>query len=415
MSLRILHTSDWHLGQTFHDYERTSEHQRFLSWLVDTICINHVDVLLISGDVFDVANPSTQASQLYFNFLREVTLRQPNLQVLIIAGNHDSPGRLEAPKALLEAFNVNVVGMVEFIDNKVDLNKIIIPLIDKYGNRVGLCLAIPFVRLGDYPTSTNESLSYEQGVAKLYQEAYEYASNQLQPGEFIIAMGHLHTAGATTSVDDKSERLILGGLNLISSDAFNPGIIYTALGHIHKAQCLDTARNIRYAGSPLPMSFSENNYTHKVYIADISSSNEIQVSVEKIPVTVNLLRIPKEPLPITNILPLLESLPDAQEEIDDAPFLEVRVLMNEPEPSLKSSIENAVKGKHVRLAKISVTYPASSEFKDNDFRSDDLEQVKPVDIFKRRYNEVYKNDIPDELVDLFNVVYEEVNQQEAIA
>lgn len=414
MALRILHTSDWHLGQTFHDYDRTNEHIRFLKWLTELIWEKQVDVLLLSGDVFDVANPSTVASQLYFNFLREVTTCKPNIQIIIIAGNHDSPGRLEAPKSLLEAFNVNVVGMIECNGNKVNLDKLIIPMLDIQGKRAGLCLAIPFVRLGDYPSSANETLSYEQSIVNLYQEAYEYASSLLQPDEFIIAMGHLHTVGATTSVDDKSERLILGGLNLVPSNAFDPGIKYTALGHIHKAQTINKIQNIYYAGSPLPMSFSEINYKHKVIIADISDKGVEQFYQEEIPISVKMLRIPKEPTPLNEIIPLLANLPEAQEEIELAPFLEVRVLLEEPEPSLKTEIENAIKNKHVRLARITVSYPCNSKVNNNTVPSDELDHVRPDEILKRRYSEMYKDTIPNDLLDIFHVVYQEVNQQEAL-
>lgn len=412
MAIRILHTSDWHLGQTFHEYDRSIEHQKFLEWLTETICLHQIDLLLISGDIFDVANPSSAATALYFNFLRVVSQRRAGLQIIIIAGNHDSPARLEAPKELLKAFNITVVGMIECNEQRlIDYEKLMVPLYNRLGNRVGLCLAVPFVRPGDYPIS---GVSYEQGIANIYDELYTVAQDKKLPGEFIIAMGHLHTLGAVASVDDKSERLIMGGLEFIPSTAFNPGITYTALGHIHKAQCIDSVRNVMYAGSPIPMSFSEINYKHKVFIIDIETEFNPVITTVEIPVTTGMMRIPLKPLPLKDVLPLLEALPEAQPNMHEAPYLEVKVLLTEPEPTLKTTIETALKEKFVRLARISVSYPANDSKDEAEITGDELDTISPLDIFKRRYTEIYNEDIPVDLVRLFNEIQETVNQPEVV-
>ena len=98
----------------------------------------------------------------------------------------------------------------------------------------------------------------------MYRQLYDYADSQRQPGEALFAMGHLHATGAELSEDDRSERTIMGGLESISVEAFNEDLAYTALGHIHKAQRVGGRESVRYAGSPLPMSFSEQHYHHQV-------------------------------------------------------------------------------------------------------------------------------------------------------
>ena len=101
--MRLLHTSDWHLGQSLHNFERHYEHQRFLDWLLDTVVSERADALLIAGDIFDNANPSSASQKQLYRFLQRARERVPHLNLIVIAGNHDSPGRLEAPGPLLEA------------------------------------------------------------------------------------------------------------------------------------------------------------------------------------------------------------------------------------------------------------------------------------------------------------------------
>ena len=129
MSLKIIHTADWHLGQTFFGYDRDEEHEAFLSWLIDILTLRQTDVLLIAGDVFDVANPSAAAQRRFFRFLREANRHNPQLQIVIIAGNHDSAARLEAPIPLLEELNTSIVGVVPRTDLcKIDFDSLLIPL-----------------------------------------------------------------------------------------------------------------------------------------------------------------------------------------------------------------------------------------------------------------------------------------------
>ncbi|MEO8860297.1 MAG: exonuclease subunit SbcD, partial [Ginsengibacter sp.] len=133
--MKILHTADWHIGQLFHEYDRTYEHQQFLNWLVKTLHEEKLDVLLISGDVFDLSNPSAASIKMFYTFLNKAVKLNPALQIIITAGNHDSASRLESPKPLLESSNIHIIGVVEKDANgNIDYKKMIIPLKDKNGN-----------------------------------------------------------------------------------------------------------------------------------------------------------------------------------------------------------------------------------------------------------------------------------------
>lgn len=191
--MKILHTADWHIGQLFHEYDRNYEHQQFLNWLVQTLQNQQIDVLLISGDVFDISNPAAASIKMFYTFLNQATKANPALQIIVTAGNHDSASRLEAPKPLLESSNVHIIGLVEKdTDGNIDYEKLIIPIHDRDGNIKVWCLAIPFLRMGDYPTIADCDNPYTEGVTALYKEAFEYVAQKKQNGQSIIAMGHLH-------------------------------------------------------------------------------------------------------------------------------------------------------------------------------------------------------------------------------
>ena len=203
--MRILHTADWHIGQTFHEYDRSFEHQQFLNWLVATITDKEIDVLLISGDIFDLSNPSAASIKMFYSFLRETVRFNTDIQIIITAGNHDSASRLESPQPLLESSNIRIIGLVEKLeDGSIDYEKLIVPIKGKTGLIEAWCLAVPFLRMGDYPAVENSSNSYADGVAKLYDEVYHVASAKKQVGQNIICMGHLHTQQAEISDLDKS-------------------------------------------------------------------------------------------------------------------------------------------------------------------------------------------------------------------
>lgn len=412
--MRILHTADWHIGQTFYEFDRTYEHTQFLNWLSDIINKEKVDVLIVSGDIFDLSNPSANAQKMFYSFLSSALKAQPNLQIIITAGNHDSAARLESPKPLLESSNIHIVGtIVRKLDGSIDYEKLVIPIKNKEGNIQLWCMAIPFLRLGEYPIVSDSKSHYSEGVTTFYKEAYEFTLSRKRAGQAILAMGHLHTLAAEISDHDKSERLIMGGVEFIPVSAFNENIIYTALGHIHKAQKIGIKGNIYYSGSPLPMSFSEVNYKHQVIMFEVNNEEINDIKHIEIPVAIKLLRIPSIPKPLIEVLLALKELPNCTENLSIAPYLEVRVLLDGPEPTLRHKIESELEGKHVRLAKIDVKYPKASQNNEVEILTfDKLHELKPQDIFNKIYKSRFNTDTPDELGSLFNQIFQEANTKE---
>lgn len=407
--MKILHTADWHIGQLFHEYDRSAEHRQFLDWLVLTIKTEQIDILLVSGDVFDISNPSAASVKMFYTFLNRASAARPGLQIVITAGNHDSASRLESPKPLLESSNIHIVGTVEKDkEGKINYEKLVIPLYDAAGNIKSWCLAVPFLRMGDYPIITDCENPYAAGVSALYQEAFDYAQQKKQEGQTVIAMGHLHTHHAEITDLDKTERLIMGGVECIPAAAFHPDIKYVALGHIHKAQRIGGKEHIRYSGSPLPMSFSELNYKHQVIVFKLDEEISQLKSIE-IPLFIPLQRIPPAPLPLHEVIALLEELPSAQDNPEAAPYLEVKVLVHGPEPALRHKIETAVAGKHVKLTTIHPIYPASAKEIPELITQEQLNELQPPDIFEKAYRSTYNSPVPDDLMELFRQVTQEIS------
>ena len=398
--MRLLHTSDWHLGQALHNFERTYEHQCFLDWLLDTIVAEQADALLISGDVFDTANPSAGAQKQLYRFLQQARARSPQLDIVIIAGNHDSPGRLEAPGPLLEAHGTVVVGhVVRNADGEIDLERMLVPLHDQQGEVRAWCVAMPFLRPGDLPRVVDAEGEapadpYSHGIATLYQQAYALAQARRAPGQAILAMGHCHMVDGQASLESE-RRIVIGGTEALPATMFDPAIAYVALGHLHLAQCVGQKEHIRYCGSPLPLSFAEVGYQHQVLRIDLVDGAARDITPLMVPRPVQLLRVPPRPAPLEEALAALAAL-----ELDDLPpeqqpFLEVRVLLDAPEPGLRGRIEAALAGKPVRLAKIEPTRRQQTVAPETVAMTlDQLAQLQPDDVFRRLYLQKYGEEAP---------------------
>jgi exonuclease SbcD len=418
--MRLLHTSDWHLGQTLHNFDRIHEHQCFLDWLVGTLDEERIDVLLIAGDIFDNANPSSAAHRQLYRFLQQARIRVPHLQVVVIAGNHDSAGRLEAPTPLLEAYGTIVVGNVlRSSDGEVDLARLLVPLHDRDGKVAAWCLAVPFLRPGDVPrllAAAGDGASdapgldpYLQGTTLLYRQAYALARERATDGQAIIAMGHCHMVDGQASLDSE-RRIVIGGTEALPSSLFDPGIAYAALGHLHLAQKVGGRENVRYSGSPLPLSFSEVNYQHQVLRIDLEGDRAVEITPLFVPRAVALLRVPAKPAPLDEALAALEALeldPDLPQHA--WPFLEVRVLLDGPEPGLRARIEAVLAGKPVRLAKIEPTRKhVAVDDTELALSLDQLAQLQPDDVFRRLWLQKYGAEAPPEQIASFAELFHAV-------
>jgi exonuclease SbcD len=324
--------------------------------------------------------------------------------LIVIAGNHDSPGRLEAPGPLLEAHGTRVIGAAQRKDDgEIDVESLVLPLTGRGGAVEAWCLAVPFLRPGDVPRVAVDDGAdpYLAGIALLYKQALELALGKRQDGQAILAMGHCHMVDGQMS-NDSERRIVIGGTEMLPAGIFDPAIVYAALGHLHLAQAVGKQQHIRYCGSPIPLSFAEVGYQHQILRIDIDGAAVREIVPLMVPRAVELLRIPARPAPITQVLEELAALDLADAASDQQPFLEVRVLLDAPEPGLRSRIEAALDGKPVRLAKIETSSAARASSIDNDVMTlDQLEKLKPDDIFKQLYQQRFGNDAPADTLTAF--------------
>lgn len=286
--MKILHTSDWHIGSALYGRKRYDESEQFLHWLVETIKNHSIETLLVAGDIFDTSTPSNTAQELYYRFLNEVS-RTTCRHIIVTGGNHDSPSFLDAPKALLKAFNIYVVGSVAEREKAE-----VLVLNDADNNPEVIVCAIPFLRDRDVRQSS-EGESYRdkenrliEGIVSHYQKVYEEACkerNELGKSLPIIGMGHLFIAGSSIykrSGEASGERdLYVGNLGQVSADRL-PSFDYFALGHLHIPQKVAGRETIRYSGSPMAMNFDEIHQQKSVVIVDIHDQN-VDIQTVQVP------------------------------------------------------------------------------------------------------------------------------------
>ena len=387
------------------------EHVHFLQWLARELKENKIDVLLVAGDVFDVSNPSAASQRMFYHFIRQVTEENPKLQLVVVAGNHDSAARLEAPVPLLQEMRTEIRGIVRKHEGEIDYDHLIVELKNSEGEVEALCLAVPFLRQGDYPVVATDGNPYAEGVKELYVRLQERALQRRKDGQALVAVGHLQATGSEIAERDFSERTIIGGLECVSPDTFTEQIAYTALGHIHKSQRVSGRENVRYAGSPLPMSFAEREYHHGVVIVTLAEGWAVEIEKREYVPLVGLLSVPRgKAATPEEVLEELAHLPLASEEAEGEqterslhfPYLEIKVLLTEPEPMLRQQIEEAIADKAVRLARIvSVYRQAEENTLEEEVLAAGLQEMNPLQIVKATFENTYQSEMPEELERLF--------------
>jgi len=267
---RLLHTADWHLGKLLNDQSRDEEHEGFLSWLLNAVEEHQVDAILLAGDVFDSANPPQSALARYYDFVSGL-FRQGGCALVVISGNHDSAAQLEAPKQALHALSAYVTGFLA-----EDPRQRILLLPEKGPPRVAIAL-LPFLRdrdlrVGKAGESREETqLQIVAGIKKRYEETAQAAIGLACP---LVATGHLTVVGASTS--DSERDIHIGGLGAVATESFSEVFAYVALGHLHRPQATDAKGRVRYAGSPLPLSFGEAGDTKEVRLLDVTGDRIVQ-------------------------------------------------------------------------------------------------------------------------------------------
>lgn len=395
--MKILHTSDWHLGQKFLYNDREAEHRLALDWLVQLIQEQQVDGLIISGDVFDITNPPNYARRLYYNFLTALLKSDCCNHLLITAGNHDSPTMLDAPKELLAALNMHVVGAATG-----DLEDEIIEWKDKNGKIEAVIAAVPFLRDGDLRYSVAGETGYErimrmrEGILQHYQrlgEALERYQNKNIP---IIGTGHLYVKGALAS--EKQDNIYIGDTANIEATQFPDIFDYLALGHIHRAQAVNGLERVRYSGSLIPLNFSETKDDKSVYLLDFQQGKLHSIETLTVPTFRRLKTIEG-------------TLAEVEESLERfagkggrelTPWVEVIIQTDRVIPQLDVHLKEFTKKMDLELLKIRLQRDHFSL--DNQVEEMDLSSLEITEVFRKKC-ESYGSP-PDEMDELLTTFAE---------
>ena len=402
--IKILATSDWHLGNPFHGFDRQEEHADFLRWLLGAVGQKNPDALLVSGDIFDSSNPSAASQELYYSFLDTLTQRFPQLQTIIIAGNHDSAARLEAPRLMLERHRVYVRGLIRGQEEGNFLpDDLLLPVCSAaHPEERAWVLAVPYLRDGDF----TRGMSYGEGVGEFLRRAVEAANlRRDRSREALILMAHLYATGSEIA-ENSSERIVIGGSEMVSLDEIDESVTLALLGHLHRNQKVNGRENWLYPGSALPMSFAEKGYRHGAVYYEIEDGRLNGVSeFLDYPLQHPLVSVPAKPLPLTEVLDLLRALPDKDKmsEEEPVPYLEVNVLLDAPVAGINKQVEDVLQSKNVRLCRTVIAYRVQQSAGDGEVvleSVDDLLTLDPIEVIRKSYQNKFRCEMRDELVEL---------------
>jgi exonuclease SbcD len=397
--MKILHTSDWHIGRALYGRKRYEEFEAFLKWLADLIEEKSIDVLLVAGDVFDNSTPSNRAQELYYQFLCRVAASS-NRHVVVTAGNHDSPSFLNAPRELLKFLNIHVVGYA----SSSPADELIVIAGPDNEPRLIVC-AIPYLRDRDIRIAeAGESVEDKErkiieGIRSHYRMVYEAAEQKrslLKKPMPIVAMGHLFTAGGKTVDGDGVRELYIGSLLKVETDVFPECIDYLALGHLHVPQRVGGSDFIRYAGSPLPIGFGEARQEKSMVLVEFSGDAPNVTTV---------------PVPRFQELRTLQG--DWQtiaREVDELKtgrthaWLEIVYEGNEAAASLRERLNEAIEESGMEILRVKNNRVLEQVMTGKDTK-ETLDDLNETDVFKRCL-QVHK--VPEEKHEALLTAYQEI-------
>jgi exonuclease SbcD len=398
---RVLHSSDWHLGQSFHGFDRAWEHAQFLDWLLGEMKRRAVDALLVAGDIYDTANPSNAAMRQWMDFLARVRAELPCCDVVAIGGNHDSAQRLDAPEALTRAMNFSIVGSPRGDSDGFEAARLVVPLGTTSPEGIwGYVAAIPFLRGEDLGTLTelDGGKNWEALVRRRHAAVFELLGWAAGPRQAKLAMAHGVVLGAQHSAE--SERDVrIGTAEGMPLSVFPEDLDYLALGHLHRPQRAGGKDWAQYAGSPLPLHVSEADYAHRVVLATFEDGRLLAQESLPVPKTVEVVRIPsgkraglpEEALAAVKALPDMSGLPPERR-----PYLDVRYRLEGPRPGFAEEVLRALDRRGYRLTGVWLEReerPAAARPVEPEVELSDLQ---PEEVFLRLYRERFPEKAPSE-------------------
>lgn len=388
--MKIIHTSDWHLGQHFYRFDRDDEHKHFVEQLTDVVRTEQPDAIIISGDIYDNAAPSVVAQQRFVQAMIDLHDAYPDCSIVVTAGNHDSGNRLDVHRPIWEKMGVKVIGACKRAeDGTFDANEFIVPIAEK-----GYIVAVPYFHPHNFPMAEVDT-EREIRQKRFFEKVMNTATEQNQSNLPIVLMAHLAVEGCDTKGHEDNS---IGGMEKDNITKLGSGYDYLALGHIHMPQSIN--ERVRYSGSPIPLSFSEE-YQHSVSVIEMDKHGDTPKIREH------------QIHPLRDLKTILsESLDDALQELGKVDSeVYIRILIDQ-EGILPADAEQRaqliVDGKPCRLCEIRKVMHKREvadiqEMEEIDI-TDPNNTIRPIDIAKRHFLKLNNTEMPDDMSQMMEEV-----------
>ncbi len=395
--MKILHSSDWHLGQEFYSYDRTEEHTSFLNQIRQIVADEQPDAMVVSGDIYHTAAPSNTTMRLFTDHLLKIQEACPFMKIIVTAGNHDSSSRLEITRNLWERVNVEMIGRINRYNDTIDFDRHIISINGKDNRPTGIIVAIPHVFPQSFPLVSEDTPREKRQSA--FWAALNNRLNEINTEKLpVVLMVHMAISGSDITGHDESR----GGMDYVDIDSIPVDYDYMALGHIHCPQLINGAgTRARYCGTPIPVSFDEN-YEHSVSLVEITSGAEPTVRTIKINNPIPLKTIPEEAAPYTDVLKELAT-------IDSCAKMYVRLnirLDNNVPKQIREQAIDSLRDKQARFCTIKWEREPTATDKNQPIHitTDDMLTASPLEIAKLHFKRLYDTDMGQDMIDMLNEV-----------
>ena len=401
--MKILHTSDWHLGHTLYNYDRSREQQAFLKQLTRIVAEEMPDAMVVSGDIYHYSTPSASTQKMYTDGMLEIHRACPEMTIVVTAGNHDISSKLEIDSSLWNHFGVKVVGNIERNQEEVNLEKHIVEVRNDRGILKGYIIAIPHVYPQNFPILDTET-PREERQARFFQALQDEVEKMNAERLPVVLMAHLSIEGSDQTGHDDT----VGGIEYVPISAMGGGYDYLALGHIHCPQNIKGSRHCaRYCGTPLPVSFDEA-YPHSVSIVEIQREKAPQIKTIEIENPMPLITLPKEAVDFEEAIKLLEEYPD-----DKPAYIRLNVLIKDYlAPDCNERASNAVKGKNCKFCYIKPNREKhTSDDETKHISIQEMQEMSPLEIAKLYFQEAEGKEMDEELCELMNSVVQKVKEK----
>ncbi|TKF29163.1 exonuclease subunit SbcD [Vibrio kanaloae] len=401
--MKILHTSDWHLGQNFYNKSRKNEHERFLQWLLEQMTEHDIDAIIVAGDIFDTSTPPSYAREMYNKFV--VDSNKIGCQLVLLGGNHDSVSVLKETQQLLKYMGADVIP-----NTNEDHATQVVELKGKSGKVEALVCAIPFIRPRDVLTSQAGVKGVERqkqlgdAIKQHYQSVYDAAVAKRNTFENrnampIIATGHLTAMGVKQS--DSVRDIYVGNLDGFAADGF-PNADYIALGHIHRPQVVAKREHIRYCGSPIPLSFDELKSKKQVCVVEFVQG-ERSISQLEVPIFQPLAEIKGD---LSEIESQLNQYIDMEEE--QSVWLSIEVQAQDYLSDLQERMRALTEGLNVEVLQLRRARERRNQGLEHE-SAETLAELTPMDVFEKRIAlEEFESDTEKERLERMTVKFKQV-------